>query len=49
MAVARQVAAHLPRHSREALRQGLRVRSIHVSNRRLGTALQRLPAERNPH
>jgi hypothetical protein len=44
MAVARQVAARLPRLNREALRQGLRARGIHVSNRRLGTVLQRLRA-----
>ncbi|MET9086111.1 hypothetical protein ABZX77_30270 [Streptomyces sp. NPDC004237] len=49
MAVARQVAARLPRLNREALRQGLRARGIHVSNRRLGTVLQRLRAERAPH
>lgn len=49
MTIARQVAARLPRLNREALRQGLRGRGIHVSNRRLGTALQRLRAERDPH
>lgn len=49
MAIARQVAARLPRLNREALRQGLRDRGIHVSNRRLGTVLQRLRAERDPH
>ncbi|KOV68278.1 hypothetical protein ADL00_14030 [Streptomyces sp. AS58] len=49
IAVARQVAARLPRLNREALRQGLRVRGIHVSNRRLGTVLQRLRAERDLH
>ncbi|MDX2525214.1 hypothetical protein [Streptomyces europaeiscabiei] len=49
MAIARQVAARLPRLNREALRQGLRARGIHVSNRRLGTVLQRLRAERDPH
>ncbi|MDX3125009.1 hypothetical protein F3K20_19970 [Streptomyces scabiei] len=47
IAVARQVAARLPRLNREALRQGLRARGIHVSNRRLGTVLQRLRAERD--
>lgn len=49
IAVARQVAARLPRLNREALRQGLRARGIHVSNRRLGTVLQRLRAERDLH
>ncbi|MEE1763588.1 hypothetical protein [Streptomyces sp. SP18BB07] len=49
IAVARQVAARLPRLNREALRQGLRARGIHVSNRRLGTVLQRLRAEHDLH
>jgi hypothetical protein len=49
MTIARQVAARLPRLNREALRQGLRDRGIRVSNRRLGTVLQRLRAERDPH
>ncbi|MET8636600.1 hypothetical protein [Streptomyces sp. NPDC004680] len=49
IAVAREVAALLPRLNREALRQGLRARGIHVSNRRLGTVLQRLRAERDLH
>ncbi|MEU6341844.1 hypothetical protein ABZ883_12960 [Streptomyces sp. NPDC046977] len=49
IAVARQVAARLPRLNREALRQGLGARGIHVSNRRLGTVLQRLRAERDLH
>lgn len=49
MATARQVAARLPRLNREALRQSLRDQGIHVSNRRLGTVLQHLRAERDPH
>ncbi|MEU9847815.1 hypothetical protein [Streptomyces sp. NPDC047985] len=49
IAVAREVAALLPRLNRETLRQGLRARGIHVSNRRLGTVLQRLRAERDLH
>ncbi|WP_127360921.1 hypothetical protein [Actinacidiphila soli] len=49
MTIARQVAACLPRLNRETLRRGLRDRGIHVSNRRLGTVLQRLRAERDPH
>lgn len=48
MAVARQVAARLPRLNREALCRGLHARGIHVSNSRLGTVLQRLRAERDP-
>lgn len=48
MAVARQVAARLPRLNRETLRQGLHHRGVHVSNRRLGAVLQRLRAERAP-
>jgi hypothetical protein len=43
--VAREVAAGLRRLNREALRRGLRERGIHLSNRRLGTVLQRLRAE----
>ena len=49
MTIARQVAACLPRLNREVLRRGLRDRGIHVSNRRLGTVLQRLRAECAPH
>lgn len=43
--VAREVAAGLHRLNREALRQGLRDRGIHLSNRRLGAVLQRLRTE----
>jgi hypothetical protein len=49
MAVARQVAARLPRLNRETLRQGLHHRGVHISNRRLGTLLQRLRVERDLH
>ncbi|MGW3715636.1 hypothetical protein ACWD8L_00640 [Streptomyces sp. NPDC005133] len=49
MALARQVAACLPRLNREALRRALRDRDIHISNRRLGTVLQHLRAERDAH
>ncbi|MFJ5105108.1 hypothetical protein [Streptomyces sp. NPDC088554] len=45
LAIAREVAAGLHRLNREALRQGLRDRGVHVSNRRLGAVLQRLRAE----
>ena len=45
LAVAREVAANLHRLNREVLRQGLRDRGIHVSNRRLGNVLQILRAE----
>lgn len=43
---ARQAAARLPRLTRDALRLALRDRGIHISNRRLGTVLQQLRAER---
>lgn len=43
---AREVAVCLPRLNREALRRALRERGIPVSNRRLGTVLQQLRAER---
>jgi hypothetical protein len=43
---AREVAVFLPRLNREVLRRALRERGIHVSNRRLGTVLQQLRAER---
>ncbi|MGW4031688.1 hypothetical protein ACWEFL_20665 [Streptomyces sp. NPDC004838] len=49
LVIARQVAAGLPRLTRDALRQGLRDHGVSVSNRRLGTALQRLRAEAAPH
>ncbi|ANZ14850.1 hypothetical protein O1L44_02570 [Streptomyces noursei] len=49
MTTARQVAASLPRLNREALRRGLRDRGIRVSNRRIGTVLQRLRAERDAY
>lgn len=42
---AREVAVCLPRLNRESLRQALRERGIHASNRRLGRVLQRLRAE----
>uniref|UniRef100_A0AAU2VLX8 Uncharacterized protein n=1 Tax=Streptomyces sp. NBC_00008 TaxID=2903610 RepID=A0AAU2VLX8_9ACTN len=45
LGIAREVAADLHRLNREALRKGLRDRGVPVSNRRLGTLLQRLRAE----
>lgn len=45
MDAARQAAAGLPRLTRDALRQALRDRGIHISNRRLGAVLQQLRAE----
>ncbi|MEE4543643.1 hypothetical protein V2S66_16900 [Streptomyces sp. V4-01] len=46
MEAACQAAACLPRLTRDALRQALRNRGIHISNRRLGAVLQQLRAER---
>ncbi|WP_435178597.1 hypothetical protein [Actinacidiphila sp. bgisy145] len=46
METARQAAACLPRLTRDALRLALRDRGVHISNRRLGTILQQLRAER---
>lgn len=46
MDAARQAAARLPRLTRDALRLALRDRGVHISNRRLGTVLQQLRAER---
>ncbi|SHN23175.1 hypothetical protein [Actinacidiphila paucisporea] len=43
---ARRAAACLPRLTRDGLRQALRDRGIHISNRRLGAVLQQLRAER---
>ncbi|NEA56597.1 hypothetical protein G3I60_21270 [Streptomyces sp. SID13666] len=48
MPAARHVSAGLSRLNRDALRQGLRDRGIHVSNHRLGMVLQHLRAERAP-
>ncbi|MEO3750785.1 hypothetical protein [Streptomyces sp. B6B3] len=45
MPAARQIAAELPRLTRDALRSGLLDRGIHASNHRLGTVLRRLRAE----
>ena len=45
MPAARQIAAALPRLTRDTLRSGLRDRGVHASNRRLGTVLRRLRAE----
>lgn len=45
MDAARQVAAGLQRLNRDALRQGLRARGIHLSNHRLGAVLHRLRTE----
>jgi hypothetical protein len=49
LALAREVAADLPRLNREALRRGLRDRGIHVSNRRLGAVLHQLRAQSASH
>lgn len=46
MEAARQAATCLPRLTRDALRQALRNRGIHISNRRLGAVLQQLRTER---
>jgi hypothetical protein len=48
LAVAREVAARLPRLNRETLRRGLHHQGIHISNHRLSAVLQHLRSEHGP-